>query len=752
MHFETEYTQEYNLDLLLFHWFSLDLLLFHWFSLDLLLFHWFSLDLLLFHWFSLDLLLFHWFSLDLLLFHWFSLDLSLYYCFWFWICWWIDLDFLRLRCWFSRFHQDLLLCFDWLHLFVYDLDETYLRQDRVLNPDLMELLLLKRAQSVGLLQFGFGQFVLQVAVFVDLLQTLQRDEESDSQTASFCTDVAVLVAQLVVSGAVRLDLRLDFCQHALEVAGCDSVLGSDAGRHRTEEEHMSRVSSTHEAAECLKVDLNYEGVTASSDQMQADRTEEEHMSRVSSTHEAAECLKVDLKVHQQRLKVPSGQSAQQHQTDLDSIFMLLQENIFRFVGDELKKIKRVLSLDYPESLESQRENEDVLDGEDEEQWRSSREAFLNITLHFLRSMKQEELADRLHSIAVYLDRVTVYLDRVAVYLDRVAVYLDRVAVYLDRVAVYLDRVAVYLDRVTVYLDRVAVYLDRVAVYLDRVAVYLDRDTVYLDRDTSDFSMDSPIELKDGHHSDPKVPRQRSEVPINPSLQLDSIFLLLEENIVRFVEDELKKIRRVLSSDYPESLESQREEEEVLDGEDEEQRRSSREAFLNITLHFLRSMKQEELADRLHSIPQQSLKVPSGQSAQQHQTDLDSIFMLLQENIVRFVGDELKKIQRVLNSDYPEGLESQRKYEEILDGEDEEQKRSSREAFLNITLHFLRSMKQEELADRLHSIPQQSLKVPSGQSAQQHQTDLDSIFMVCKCRSTATPADSSSHTLSSEAAL
>ncbi|XP_033971994.1 NLR family CARD domain-containing protein 3-like isoform X1 [Trematomus bernacchii] len=104
----------------------------------------------------------------------------------------------------------------------------------------------------------------------------------------------------------------------------------------------------------------------------------------------------DQRVHQQRFKVPSGQSAQQHQTDLDSIFMLLQENIVRFVEDELKKIQRVLSLDYPESLESQREDEEVLDGEDEEQ-RSSREAFLNITLHFLRSMKQEELADRLQS-------------------------------------------------------------------------------------------------------------------------------------------------------------------------------------------------------------------------------------------------------------------------------------------------------------------------------------------------------------------
>ncbi|XP_068560621.1 NLR family CARD domain-containing protein 3-like isoform X2 [Cebidichthys violaceus] len=98
--------------------------------------------------------------------------------------------------------------------------------------------------------------------------------------------------------------------------------------------------------------------------------------------------------------------------------------------------------------------------------------------------------------------------------------------------------------------------------------------------------------------------------------------------------------------------------------------------------------------------QESSEVPRGQSAQQHQTHLDSIFMLLEENIVTFVKNELKKIQKVVS--YPECLESQREDEEVLDGEDEEQRRSSREAFVKITLHFLRRMKQEELADCLQS--------------------------------------------------
>ncbi|XP_033182526.1 NACHT, LRR and PYD domains-containing protein 12-like [Anabas testudineus] len=102
------------------------------------------------------------------------------------------------------------------------------------------------------------------------------------------------------------------------------------------------------------------------------------------------------------------------------------------------------------------------------------------------------------------------------------------------------------------------------------------------------------------------------------------------------------------------------------------------------------------------VDQESSEVPSGQSAQQHPTQLDSIFLLLEENIVTFVKNELKKIQKVLSPDYPQCLESQREDEEVLDGEDEEQRRSSREAFLKITLNFLRRMKQEELADCLQS--------------------------------------------------
>uniref|UniRef100_A0A669CQY6 NACHT domain-containing protein n=1 Tax=Oreochromis niloticus TaxID=8128 RepID=A0A669CQY6_ORENI len=102
------------------------------------------------------------------------------------------------------------------------------------------------------------------------------------------------------------------------------------------------------------------------------------------------------------------------------------------------------------------------------------------------------------------------------------------------------------------------------------------------------------------------------------------------------------------------------------------------------------------------VDQQSSEVPSGQSAQEHQTQLDSIFMLLEDNIITFVKNELKKIQKFLSPDYPECLETQKEDEEVLETEDEDQRRSTREAFMDISLNFLRRMKQEELADHLQS--------------------------------------------------
>ncbi|CAK6975003.1 NLR family CARD domain-containing protein 3-like [Scomber scombrus] len=112
--------------------------------------------------------------------------------------------------------------------------------------------------------------------------------------------------------------------------------------------------------------------------------------------------------------------------------------------------------------------------------------------------------------------------------------------------------------------------------------------------TSDRSMDFPLAFKK-IDSFSNVNQETSEVSSN----LDSIFTLLEKSIVGFVKNELKEFQRVLSLGCPTCFESQGEDEEVADIEKEEQK-SSKEAFLKITLQFLRRMKQDELADRLQN--------------------------------------------------------------------------------------------------------------------------------------------------------
>ncbi|XP_029938440.1 uncharacterized protein LOC115381302 [Salarias fasciatus] len=73
-----------------------------------------------------------------------------------------------------------------------------------------------------------------------------------------------------------------------------------------------------------------------------------------------------------------------------SLFQLLEDNMLTFMKGELKKMKKLLSPDYPACSWSVREDED-------EEQRGSRESFLMFSLDFLRRMKQEELAQRLRS-------------------------------------------------------------------------------------------------------------------------------------------------------------------------------------------------------------------------------------------------------------------------------------------------------------------------------------------------------------------
>ncbi|KAJ8007708.1 hypothetical protein DPEC_G00096970 [Dallia pectoralis] len=94
------------------------------------------------------------------------------------------------------------------------------------------------------------------------------------------------------------------------------------------------------------------------------------------------------------------------------------------------------------------------------------------------------------------------------------------------------------------------------------------------------------------------------------------------------------------------------------------------------------------------------EILSGQSVQRYQTDLSSIFSLLEQNIVIFVKKELEKFKKMVSSDLPEGFQSQRKDEEGVDPQDVWRECSAKEGALKITLHVLRNMNQKELADKL----------------------------------------------------
>ncbi|KAM9792222.1 NLR family CARD domain-containing protein 3-like [Neosynchiropus ocellatus] len=76
-------------------------------------------------------------------------------------------------------------------------------------------------------------------------------------------------------------------------------------------------------------------------------------------------------------------SGQQHLSSLDTTRQRLEEKFLSYVG----RVWRLLSSDDPEPPDS----------EEEEPWRSVREEFLKITVHLLRNMAAEDLAERLWS-------------------------------------------------------------------------------------------------------------------------------------------------------------------------------------------------------------------------------------------------------------------------------------------------------------------------------------------------------------------
>ncbi|XP_048827451.1 NACHT, LRR and PYD domains-containing protein 12-like isoform X3 [Brienomyrus brachyistius] len=80
--------------------------------------------------------------------------------------------------------------------------------------------------------------------------------------------------------------------------------------------------------------------------------------------------------------------------------------------------------------------------------------------------------------------------------------------------------------------------------------------------------------------------------------------------------------------------------------------------------------------------------------------LSSILKSLEEKAVKFLKDELKKVVRYLDQNYPECSEPQLKEDNDMDSDGQMQKTCGREGALKITLYILRTMEQNDLADVL----------------------------------------------------
>ncbi|CAL8260678.1 unnamed protein product [Gadus morhua 'NCC'] len=118
---------------------------------------------------------------------------------------------------------------------------------------------------------------------------------------------------------------------------------------------------------------------------------------------------------------------------------------------------------------------------------------------------------------------------------------------------------------------------------------------------SDHSMDPPVTFKDGNQSIEKRQHQkRSKVTSAQSVQQDQTELIkrAEEKAHAFLDKELKKLWKVLLPDYPQCSESQREEEQEVDGKNKQQKRRAIEGVVDITKLCLMEMNQEELVHTL----------------------------------------------------------------------------------------------------------------------------------------------------------
>ncbi|XP_053356041.1 NACHT, LRR and PYD domains-containing protein 3-like isoform X2 [Clarias gariepinus] len=115
---------------------------------------------------------------------------------------------------------------------------------------------------------------------------------------------------------------------------------------------------------------------------------------------------------------------------------------------------------------------------------------------------------------------------------------------------------------------------------------------------SDHSLPLFINFKEGTVTQERITKQSSKIICRNSLE--SIFKELEHKFITLLKNNLNRFKNLLSADYPACSEEEEEEEDCV-----------REGVLKITLHLLKNMKQEDLAQKLQiklaSVYQRKLK-------------------------------------------------------------------------------------------------------------------------------------------------
>ncbi|MEQ2287895.1 hypothetical protein AMECASPLE_017411 [Ameca splendens] len=286
----------------------------------------------------------------------------------------------------------------------------------------------------------------------------------------------------------------------------------------------------------------------------------------------------------------TSEEAKSLHTDLHSVFERLMGETEAFVKSKLNKFHQLLTSDCPRHLWRHDEDEDF----------SGEEEFLNIIREFLRMMKHGDLADALLSSQSIMSPSK----------NQFSEDNDQ-QLTAERINLNESKSATpnYVSpKDTKSRDDPFVLKQN-----EQKNSNCAPTTLFM---KSQRSMDFPLNFRRtvrrsqscrtpntaSLHSSKSMDypvgfQQHSLFGTPQRANMDSVFKILEGNVITFVENEQRRFHKLLD---PEHVHNSDDVEEVVNWEDEERKRFIKEAVLNITLQFLRRMKQEELAFALHN--------------------------------------------------------------------------------------------------------------------------------------------------------